>query len=273
VVTPDYFRAMSIPLRRGRTLTGSDGPAAPPVALINESMARRHWPGEDPVGKKIAVQFRGRSVREIVGVVADVRRTGLDSDPKPEIFVPYAQSPFGHVTFVVRTRSEAAALAPAVKSEIWRPDKTLPIYKLATIEHLIADSLADRRFLLMLLAGFAAAALGLAGLGIYGVIGYLVTERTAEIGLRMALGAGRRQILRLVLRQGAVLTLTGIAIGLAASLALTRSLRAFLFATAPADPVTFAATGLLLASIAMLASYLPARRAMGVDPMISLRNE
>ena len=274
VATYDYFRTMGIPLRRGRLFTRFDNKDAAPVALIGETMSKRFWPDEDPVGKKITVRFLGQQVtREIVGVIGDVRHTGLDSDPRPELFLPHLQEPYGSMTYIVRTSVDPQTLLPAVKREVWSVSKTQPFSSIATMEQLISRSLGERRFSLLFLTTFAAIALALAGVGIYGLINFNTSQRTHEIGVRMALGAGRRDIFKLVVGQGLALTLIGVALGLAAAFALTRYLSSLLFNVSAADPITFVAVSLLLVGVALLACYIPARRAMKVDPMIALRYE
>ncbi len=271
--TPGYFPAMGLRLRRGRFFEATDGPGTTPVAVINESLAKKEFPGEDPVGKRIVVAFHGRTSREIVGVIADVRRDGLDREPRPEVYVPYRQQPFGHVTFVVRSPDRTETLVPRLKSALWAGNAALPIYRLDTIEALLAESLAGRRFLLLLLGAFAAASVVLAGVGVSGLTAYQVGERTREIGIRMALGARSRDILRLLLAQGAALALAGIAAGLLLALVLARPLSSFLFGVTSADPATLAAAAAFLGALSLLAGYLPARRASRIDPSTALRSE
>ncbi|HKS42401.1 MAG TPA: ABC transporter permease [Blastocatellia bacterium] len=272
--TTDYFTAMSIPLRRGRFFTRFDREGAPPVVLIGETLARRYWPNEDPVGKKIKFGFYGEPyIREIIGIVGDARHEGLDSDPRAEIFVPHLQEPYGSMTYVVRTSSDPTLLLQAVKSEIWAVNKNLPFSSVATIDDLVSRSLGERRFNLLLLGSFAAIALMLASVGIYGLISFSTSRRTHEIGVRMALGAQTDDILKMVLKEGMRLAVTGVGLGLAASIALTRLLSSFLFGVSATDPITYAGVSLVLAAVALLACYIPARRAMKVDPMVALRYE
>ena len=274
VATYDYFRAMGIPLLRGRYFTRFDNKDAAPVVLIGETMAHRFWPDEDPIGKKINVRFLGQqTTREIIGVIGDVRHTGLDSDPRPELFLPHLQEPYGSMTYIVRTSVDPQTLLPAVKREVWTVSKTQPFSSITTMEQLVSRSLGERRFSLLFLTTFASIALALAGVGIYGLISFNTSQRTHEIGVRMALGAGRQDILKLVVGQGLALTLTGVALGLVAAFALTRYLSSLLFNVSAADPATFVVVSLLLIGVALLACYLPARRAMKVDPMIALRYE
>jgi predicted permease len=275
IATPDYFRAMNIPLRGGRFFNQFDKEDAAPVALINETMARRYWPGEDPTGKKINIpDYDDKLVtHEIVGIVGDVRYKGLDSNPRPEFYVPHTQSPSGSMIYVVRTASDTAALLPAIKNQIWAVNKDIAFDRAVTIEQLLTRSLAERRFTLLLLASFSVIALLLASVGIYGLISYTTSQRTHEIGVRIALGAQTADILKLILRQGMTLTLCGVALGLAGAFLLTRFLQSMLFNISATDPLTFAAIPLLLALVSLIACYLPARRAMSVDPMVALRHE
>jgi putative ABC transport system permease protein len=269
----DYFRTMSIPLRRGRVFMRSDNEQAPPVALINESFARTYFPGEDPLGKKLRVRFGQPVVREIAGIVGDFRHLGLESQPQPELFVPHRQHPFGSITFLVRTSSHPQAVLPAIKNLIWSLDKDQPIYRATTIEQLISDSLATRRFHLFLLASFAGMALLLASLGIYGLVSFVTNQRTHEVGVRMAMGARPSDIVTMVLGEGVRLAGYGVMLGLGLSWLLTRFLQNLLFEIGPGDPLTFASVATLLLAVALVACYLPARRAARVDPMVALRYE
>ena len=273
-VTADYFGALGVPLRAGRFFNGFDRADSAPVVIVNETMARRYWPGEDPVGKKITVRRLGKPVaREVVGVVGDVRHTGLDSEPRAELFLHSLQNPFGSMTFLVRTKGEPSALLQSVKQEVWAVNKNLPFYSTATMEDLISKTLRERRFSLMLLGVFAAIALVLAGVGIYGLISYSTAQRTHEIGVRVALGAQGRDIVRMVVGEGLLLSGVGVAVGLLGALALTRFLERMLYGVTPTDPLTFAGISALLVAVALAACYLPARRAARVDPMVALRYE
>jgi putative ABC transport system permease protein len=272
--TTDYFKSMGIPLLRGRTLTRFDNQDAAQVMLINDAMARRFWPDDDPVGKKLTFRAAGPPVtREIVGVVGDTKQAGLDSNPRPEIFLPHLQSPYGSMTYIVRTTADPVSLLSAVKNEIWSVNKDQPFASISTMEGLVSRSLGDRRFNLILLGAFASIALVLAGVGIYGVISFSTSQRIHEIGVRVALGASRGDIFRLVVRQALILTLAGVGIGLVAALVLTRYFASMLFGVTASDPLTFAGVSLLLCGVAFGASYIPARRAMRVDPMTALRYE
>jgi putative ABC transport system permease protein len=242
--------------------------------VIGETMARRFWPDEDPVGKKIRLGFLGQPVvREIVGVVGDTRHTGLDSDPRTEIFLPHAQEPYGSMTYVVRTANDPTTMLQAIKGEVWAVNKNLPFASIYTVDDLVSRSLGERRFNLLLLGAFAVIALTLASVGIYGLISFSISRRTHEIGVRMALGAARRDIMKLVLREGLMLTAVGVALGFAASIALTRLLASLLYGVSATDPLTFIAIPVILAGVALVACFVPARRATRVDPMVALRYE
>ena len=276
IVTPDYLRAMKIPLLRGRALAESDTADAPLVALINETMARELWPDQDPLGKRIKFidsERRSEPWRTIVGVVADVKQYALDKKDGLQIYLPEAQYPTSFMSLVVHTAADPKAMLAAVRGEVYEMDKDLAVYNVFTMDQLLGDSISLRRFSMVLLMIFAGVALVLAGVGIYGVISYAVTQRTHEIGVRMALGASRRDIVRLVVGQGMLMTLGGIGIGLAATFVLTRLLVSLLFGISPTDPVTFVTIAAILAGVALGACFIPARRATRVDPMVALRYE
>jgi putative ABC transport system permease protein len=240
-------------------------------------MARRHFAGDDPVGKRLSLRValgEGEPAwREIVGVVGDVRHFGLDAEVRPEIYLPYAQQPTSAMTMVVRAAVDPVGLTGAIKDEIKAIDKDLPVYSVATLESYVDRSVARRRFSTVLLMAFGAIALALAAIGVYGVMSYTVAERTREIGIRLALGAGRRDILKLVVGQASVLLIAGLAVGLAGAFALTRVMEELLFGVSATDTVIFLTVPVALAAIALFASYLPALRATKVDPMIALRYE
>ncbi|HEV3409496.1 MAG TPA: FtsX-like permease family protein, partial [Chthoniobacterales bacterium] len=276
LISSEYFAAMGMKLVRGRAFSRSDNETAPGVVIINETMAARYFAGEDPLGRRLLLS-EPKDMREIVGVVADVRNYGLDAEVKPEVYVPFLQSAPGYLssvvsamTIVVRSPIEPTALAAALREQVQALDKDQPVSAIKTMESYLADSIAQRRFNMFLLGAFAALALVLAAVGIYGVIAYSVTQRTHEIGIRMALGAQKGDVLRMVVRQGMTLALIGIAVGVAGALGLTRLIANLLFGVNAADPLTFAAISLLLGFVAFLACYVPARRAAKLDPVQAL---
>ncbi len=272
----DYFKALGIPLLSGRLVTEEDVTNNTGAVLINEALAKRFWPGEDPLGKRISTATNtGQQTQwqTIVGVVGNVRHLGLDIEPRPEVYYHTNTSPPTGPVFVIRTTSDPKNLIAAARAKVRELDRNLPIGNVNTMEELVAQSVAPRRFGMILLGIFAALALLLAGIGLYGVMSYAVTQRTQEIGIRLALGAQRRDVLKLVIGQGMALTAAGIGLGLAAAFALTRLMAGLLFGVKATDPLTFAFIALLLTGVALLACYLPARRAMKVDPMVALRYE
>jgi len=274
-VSPDYFNTMGIALLKGRELSERDGIDSPRVVVINETMAARYFPDEDPIGKRVAFDRVNNAPnwREIVGVVRDVKHSALDSDAKPEIYFPFTQFPSFFMTLVVRTSGDPLNLVAAARSEVLAVEKNQPISNVHTMEELLSNSIAQRRFNMLLLSVFAGVALLLAAVGIYGVMSYSVAQRTHELGVRMALGARSTDVLALVVKQGMTLALAGIGIGLAASFALTRILATLLYGISATDPLTFSLIALMLALVAFVACYLPARRATKVDPMVALRYE
>jgi predicted permease len=272
-VTPGYFRTMGIPVLRGREILATDTAEAPPVLLINESLARRDFPGEDPVGKRLSLSVSPPSWATIAGVVADVRDLGLEAHPEPEMYFPFEQSPLSYINLVTRVTGDPARLAAPVRNALRGLDKGLPLPDVSPMRSVLAASIAQRRFILLLLALFAAIALALAAVGVYGVISYAVARRTHEIGIRMALGARRADVLRLVIGRSLGLTVCGVGAGLAGALLLSGLMASLLYGVPPTDLPTFAGVALLLSGVAALASYLPARRAMAVDPGVALRRE
>ena len=276
-VTPGYFRAMSIPLVQGRPFAATDTSSAPPVLLINQTLARRFFKGEDPVGKRLT--FGGSTPASppswvtVAGVVADVRDLGLESRPEPEVYLPYEQSPLSYINVVARVDGDPGRLAAAMRDTIRGLDRGLPLPEAEPMNAVLATSIAQRRFSMLLLGLFAAIALALAAVGIYGVITYAVARRTHEIGVRMALGARRSDVLRMVIGRSLTLTACGVGAGIVGALALTKLMSSLLYGVRPTDLPTFLAVALVLACVAALASYLPARRAMAVDPVVALRNE
>ncbi|MGH9348674.1 MAG: ABC transporter permease [Vicinamibacterales bacterium] len=274
IATPGYFPTMQIALRRGRLLDEHDSSTTGPVAVVSESLARRAWPGTDAIGRRIRFPYQGQMrPAEVVGVVADVRHDSLDRPPRPELFVPHAQMPFGSMTFVARTRNEPDTIGAAMKEAIRAVDPLQAIYRAATARELVAQSLVERRFMLALLGGFALLAAVLAAIGIYGVISVATTQRTREFGVRMALGADRGEILGMVLREGATMAVVGLAIGFAGVIVFGRVIERFLYNVSPADPATLAGVAALLAVVALMACVLPARRATRVDPIVALRSD
>jgi putative ABC transport system permease protein len=274
VVTPDYFRALRIPLVRGRAFTDRDDAGSAMVAVINEPLARKIFPGEDPVGKHITVWRDEKFPREIVGVVGEAKPQSLDSDSMLQVYVPERQdASWGGMSLLVRTQGDPEALTQAVRSEVRALDRNQPVYDVKTMSQVVADSTAYRRLAALLMAGFASVALLLACVGLYGVISYAVARRTHEIGIRMALGAQARDVLRLVLRQGGALVLAGVAVGVAAAFAATRALASMLYEVSATDATVYALVALLLSAVALLACLVPARRATKVDPMVALRYE
>ncbi|HVF58072.1 MAG TPA: ABC transporter permease [Pyrinomonadaceae bacterium] len=275
VISPGYFQTMNIPVRKGRAFVEQDRADAPPVTIINETFARRFFPGEDPVGKAI-IPGEGQTgtAREIVGVVGDVRHAGLDVETSPEYYVPYEQASVGRLSIVARAGSgNPASIGPALRGAIVAMDKEQPVYNIRPMTQLLDQSVARRRFNMMLLGGFALLALLLASIGIYGVISYSVAQRTREIGIRIALGAQIGDVVRLILRQGLTLAVVGLVVGLFASFFMTRLMASLLFGVSATDPVTFASVALILLFVALLACYIPARRAARVDPNVALRYE
>ena len=272
-VTPDYFKAMGIPLLRGRLFTEQDSKNAPRVAVINEAMARTYFSDEDPIGKGINLSQGREGFREIVGIVGDVKQYGLAQPTTLQTYEPYLQMPFSAVTLVVRTEGNPAALSGPIRSEVLALDKEQPVSRIRTLDQIISGSVQQQRFTMLLLGVFAGVALILAAVGLYGVMSYAVTQRTHEIGIRMALGANTGNVLRLVVGHGMLLALIGVAIGLAGAFAFTRVMSKLLFAVSTTDTVTFAGISLMLTGVALIACLVPARRATKVDPMVALRHE
>jgi putative ABC transport system permease protein len=272
-VTPGYFQTMAIPLVAGRALADSDNQQGPPVILVNQTLARRFWPGASAIGGRIAIDFNAGRVAEIVGVVGDVKPERIDGEDWPTIYNPYAQVPVTAMTLTVRTAGPPMALASALIREVHQLDPDQPVADVRPMEEVVDQAVANARFNTLLLGVFAGVAFVLAAVGIYGVISYDVTERTNEIGIRMALGAQPKDVLKLVLGQGARLAVYGIVAGLLGATALTRLMGAMLYGVNPTDALTFAAISILLAIVALAASYLPSRRAMALDPVIALRHE
>ena len=272
-VTPEYFRTLEIPLISGRNFTDADIVSAQRVALIDETLARRYWPGEDPIGK----QFKGGPPNapwiSIIGVVATIKSDGFDAPAAPHIYSPLYQNPGVASAIYLRTAGDPATLGDLVRHEVQSVDPGIPVFAVRTLNEVVSRSLADRRFALVILAVFAAVALLLASIGIYGVMAYTFSRRTHEIGVRVALGAQRSDILRMALGEGMILVAVGLGAGLIGAAILTRFLRSMLFSVTPTDPVTFASIAALLAAVALLACFIPARRATQVDPLVALRED
>ncbi|HTY05936.1 MAG TPA: ABC transporter permease [Gemmatimonadales bacterium] len=268
-----YFAALKIPVVRGRAFGPQDTAGAPPVVVINETAARQFYPGENPLGRKIHLSNGDTVAQTIVGVIGDTHGEALDVAPVPEVSFPYQQGPQPLITLVIRTAGDPYGLAPAIRHELAAIDPQLPFYAVRTMDDLLVASLAQRRFDLELLAGFAGAALLLAALGLYGVIAYSVAQRTQEIGVRMALGAARRTVVGLVIRDGLWLTGAGLGIGLVFAALVSRVLQSQLYGVGTLDPVAYASVTLVFVAVALAASYIPARRAAGVDPIVALRTE
>jgi putative ABC transport system permease protein len=276
-VTPDYFRATGIRLIAGRVFSADDTKDSKRVCIINEMLATRYFAGEDPIGKRIHVTNGPETFREVVGIVADVKQQGLDKITPAQFYEPLAQYPFPGVTFIVRSSKDVAVLGTTIRKQVLEIDSEQPVSNIQPLSRIISTSIAQQRFHTLLLTIFAAVALVLAGVGLYGVIAYSVTQRRHEIGIRMALGASSSNVLKMILGQGMVLACAGAAIGLVASFILTRLvsswLAGMLFEVGASDAVTFTLIPVVLVAVAMLASYIPARRATKVDPMVALRYE
>jgi putative ABC transport system permease protein len=272
-VTPDYFRALGISLKRGRSFSSQDAKDSPRVAVVSESFASRFFPGEDPLGKRVQLSQGPDAWREIVGIVGDVKQYGLDQETTLQAYEPYTQMPFSSITFIVRATAEPSALFQSIRSRLRAVDKDQPLTSMKLLDEIVSQSTGQRRFSAVLLTAFAGVALVLATVGLYGVMAYLVTQRTHEIGLRMALGAPRANVFRLIVGQGLLLTVLGLVIGLAGAFALTRLMSSMLYETSATDPLTFASIPIALAVVSLFASYVPARRAMKVDPIVALRYE
>jgi putative ABC transport system permease protein len=275
-ITPDYLRTMSIPLLGGREFGRQDDRNAPPVVIINQSMARQFWPDEDPIGERIRFGEPDAPWYSIVGIVGDIKHMGLEAQEGAAFYQPYAQKQFNFLrwlTLVVRTDAEPTSMIAAARSQVQAVDKDQPVYEIATLEQLLSKSIAKPRFYTTLLGSFALLALILGAVGTYGVMSFSVNQRQHEIGIRLALGAGRGDILKLVVARGLRLALAGVAIGLGGALVLTRLMSSLLFGISPTDPLTFVVISLVLIGVSLGACFVPARRATKVDPMIALRYE
>src|SRR5262249_23898045 len=274
-VTPGYLEAVGIPVQRGRLITPQDNEKAQPVVVINELFARSIWPGEEPIGKLVQLGGPDKPWRTVVGVVGNTHHEGLDVQEKRQLYVPEAQwlFPDSDMVLAIRTNNNPAAITDSARNAVWSINHSVRITDVAPMNTVIGASMAQRRFPMMLLGLFAAAALLLAALGLYGVMAYTVTRRATEIGVRMALGARPGDVLRLVLRQGMSLAGIGAALGTAGALALGRFITSLLFGIDSSDPATLTAAALVLIGVAFLACFVPARRATKVDPLVALRSE
>jgi putative ABC transport system permease protein len=261
---------LRVPLRSGREFTDADNAQAPKVVIVNETFARQFWPNENPVGKHIIVG-RGPISSEVVGVAADVKNKGLEQNTQPQLYLSFPQLPWGDMNLLIRTAVAPQSITSAVRAQVAAVDPDQPITSIQTVDQLMDQSRSQPRFTMLLLGVFSGTALALAIIGIYGVLSYSVAQRRQEFGIRLALGAERDDILRLVIRQGLILAIAGTALGLIASLLLTRLMASLLYKTGSHDIVTFLLTPALLLGIALLASYLPARRATKVNPIEALR--
>jgi putative ABC transport system permease protein len=271
--SPGYFQALGIPLKRGRVFTGQDTETSPMVAVVDEAFVQRHFPNEDPIGHGLDIGNGTDGFYQIVGVVGNVRSDGLAASPEPTMYVPYKQDVFSTMWIVARTDGDPTQQSAAVRQIVRGLDPSLPAYSMVTLASVVSDSVAQRRFSMLLLGIFALIALFLAGIGLYGVVAYTVSQRTQEIGVRMAIGAQRGDVLRMVVGGGMKLALIGVAVGLAGALALARFVSTMLFEVTPFDPASYGVTAGVLLAIAALACYVPARRAMRVDPLTALRQE
>ena len=272
-VTPEYFHLLGIPLLRGRMFNEMDDDKAPQVALINEAFAQRYWPNQDPIGKRFKGVKADAPWIMVVGMLANARTESLAEASRPQIYVSLYQVGEKHLTIFLRGHLDTAALPNELRTQVQSIDPTLPVFGAQTLNETVSASLAQRRFLMEMVGLFALTALLLAGLGIYGVISYMVSERTHEIGIRLALGAPRQKIMRMVLRQGLGFAIAGATVGLVCALLVSHLMAGLLYGVRPVDPLTFAGVPLLLIGVALLACYIPARRAISVDPMIALRHE
>jgi putative ABC transport system permease protein len=273
VITHDYLKAMGIPLLKGRLFNEHDPADAKDRVVVNETLAHKYWPGQDALGKRMRISWDDNRDDEIIGIVGDAKHAGLDVQARPTTYWPYARNVYGSMTIAIRTAGDPSAVVNAVTGLIHDQDAQLAVADVKTMDEVVANSLAERRLLMLLLTIFASAALMLAAVGIYGVIAYSVTQRTQEIGIRMALGAQQQDVLRMIVGHAVMLAVVGMAIGSAVALLLTRLMTGLLYATAPTDPATFLAVATVLGAVAVLASYLPGRRATRVDPVIALRSE
>jgi putative ABC transport system permease protein len=277
IVTPEYFPVLGMPLLRGRLFTDSDTDKTPPVVMINEAFARKYWPNADPIGKHLKLPVSGDrfsfSWNTVIGVVGDARTESLAEAAIPQLYLSLYQRRVKDLAILLRGRLDAAAIPEQVREQVQSVNPELPVFGAQTLDEAVSDSLSQRRFSMEMVSLFALTALLLAGIGIYGVISYLVNERTHEIGIRLALGAQRPNILRMVLGQGLRLALAGAGVGLVGALIVSQFIAGLLYGVRATDPLTFLAVALLFIAVALLACYIPAQRAIRVAPLIALRYE
>jgi putative ABC transport system permease protein len=276
LVTPGYFQALGLPIVRGRAFNDQDREGSAKVAILTEAAVRKYFPGENPIGRSIELGWTSDGDRrggEVVGVARDFKQSTLDSEADPQIFLPFDQAPLGSMSVTLRSTADPAAVISAARAQVREVDPNLPLFKLQTMEDLVSASVAQPRFYMLLLGGFAAVALLMAAIGMYGVIAYGVSQRSQEIGVRMALGATRDRVVRMVLRQGLVLALLGAVAGVVGALFATRGMRSLLFGVSAGDPAIYMGVAAVLVLVAALASYLPARRAARTEPQMALRGE
>jgi len=273
VASPKYFDALGIPLLRGRVFNDQDTETSPQVAVVDQAFVDRHFPNENPIGHRIDIGNGGTGFTEIVGVVGSVHHEGLDRNPGPTMYVPYRQDVFSSMWIMVRTSGNPARLATSVRQVMREIDPSLPAFGMSPLADAVTESVAQRRFSMLLLTVFAGIAVFLAAVGLYGVVAYTVTQRTQEIGVRMAIGAQPADVVRMVVGDGLKLATIGMGLGIAAALGFAHVIEAMLFDVTPFDATSYGATAVLLVAIALLASYVPARRAMRVDPLVALRQE
>jgi putative ABC transport system permease protein len=277
-ISPGYFATVGMPLLVGRDFSRSDGEKAPGVAIVSEGMVKRYWPGQNPLGKHIEHMGLCDSAFEVVGVVGDIAPRDLRKEPEPVVYFSLAQTylmfPWQpDITLLARTKGDPGSLVPVIRAAVSSVNPNLPLFHVRTLQQQVASTLAEERFLARLLLAFAFLATILSAAGVYGLVSYTTERSLHEFGIRMALGARPRDVLRMVLRKGFLLALSGLAIGLVAALGLARLLASLLFGVAHTDPITFAVVSFLLACVSLTACYLPARRATKVDPMVALRYE
>ncbi len=271
-ITPDYFATMGIPVLRGRAFTRQDATTGARVTIVDEAFARRHYPGEEAIGRRIDIG-NGTDNAEIIGIVGNVNYTGLDALPTPTMYMSTAQDSFNTLWVMARTEGDPNALSGTVRQIVRDLDGRLPAYSMTPLAEVVSESVAQQRFSMLLILLFGGVALFLSAVGLYGVVAYTVSLRTREIGLRMAVGASPSDVLRMIVGGGMKLALLGVALGVGGALALSQLVKAMLFEVEPSDPASYAATAALLLVVAALACYIPARRAMRVDPMVTLQQE